>query len=279
MGIFKIIKGTFHVKGFLPDGDSIRFQAENPAVWATFSWSSAAAKKSKLKQLRLEAIDAIETHYEGFHQPRTFGIGALEQLLKHLNITETEYSMAVSVITRANDGQLGFIATDGLDQFDRPISFIFPPDAPLVDGQMLVASELPLELSVNFKLCRDGLVYPTFYTTTEPLIATLFADATREARAAKRGLWVIDRSDDFTIWDLNTLFNDILILPKLFRRLIVYFDNYPDWSELPAYMKRNGDKLRLADGSDTTFDKIVEIKGRRIRLLQRPEDLFFVPKD
>lgn len=278
MATFKIIKGTFHVKGFQPDGDSIRFQAENVANWDSFTWGTASAKKAKLKQLRLEAIDALETHYEGFHQPRSFGIGALEKLLAYLNITDVEYSIAVSVITKANDGQPGFIATDGLDAFNRPISFIFSADAPLVDGAVMTASLLPLDFCINYKMCREGLVYPTFYTTTEPAIAKAFGDATRFARENRRGIWVIDRSEDFTIWDLNTLFNDILILPKLFRRLIVFFDTKGDLAELPAYMKRNGDKIRLSDGTETTFDKIVEVKGRRIKMLVKPEDVFFVPQ-
>ncbi len=278
MATFKIIKGTFHVKGFQPDGDSIRFQAENAANWDGFAWSTASAKKARLKQLRLEAIDALETHYEGYHQPRTFGIGALEKLLGYLKITDIEYSIAVTVITKAADGQPGFIAADGIDGYDRPISFLFGPEAPLVDGQTLTADKLPLDHCVNLRMCADGLVYPTFYTTTDPFLAKAFADATRSARENKRGIWVIDRSEDFTIWDMNTLYNDILILPKLFRRLVVFFDTKGDLADLPAYMKRNGDKLQLADGTKTTFDKIVEVKGRRFKLLQKPEDVFFVPK-
>ena len=31
MAQYKVIAGTFHVKGFQPDGDSIRFQANNQA--------------------------------------------------------------------------------------------------------------------------------------------------------------------------------------------------------------------------------------------------------
>lgn len=33
---YKVIAGTFHVKGYAPDGDSIRFQANDPAHWAFF---------------------------------------------------------------------------------------------------------------------------------------------------------------------------------------------------------------------------------------------------
>jgi hypothetical protein len=31
---FRVIKGTFHVVGYSPDGDSIRFKAVNEANWA-----------------------------------------------------------------------------------------------------------------------------------------------------------------------------------------------------------------------------------------------------
>ena len=130
---------------------------------------------------------------EGFHQPRSFGIGALEKLLAYLNITEVEYSIAVSVITKANDGQPGFIASDGVDAFNRPISFLFGPDAPLTDGQILTASQLPLDFCVNLKMCNEGLVYPTFYTTTEPFLAKAFGDATRFARENRRGIRCGDR--------------------------------------------------------------------------------------
>ncbi len=81
---FKVIQGKFHVKGYQPDGDSIRFAADNPAHWDTFPWKSANKKKAAKKQLRIEAIDALETHYEDYHQPRPFALAALERLLKLL---------------------------------------------------------------------------------------------------------------------------------------------------------------------------------------------------
>ncbi|GAB4455387.1 MAG: hypothetical protein OHK0041_19940 [Anaerolineales bacterium] len=36
MAQYKVIAGTFHVKGFQPDGDSIRFQANKPEHWGFF---------------------------------------------------------------------------------------------------------------------------------------------------------------------------------------------------------------------------------------------------
>lgn len=278
MGTFKIIKGTFHVKGFQPDGDSIRFKADDPTRWDAFKFSTKSAQKADLKQLRLEAIDALETHYEGFHQPRSFGIGALEKLLGMLGIGDLQYSLAISTIVNASDGGPGFIATDGLDGFDRPISIVFPGNVALMDGAEMAAADLPIEQSVNYRMCWDGLVYPTFYTSTEPVLVEKITFATRASRSTKSGIWVIDHSEDFTIHDMRTIYEDILILPKLFRRLVSYFDANSGFEALPAYMKRNGDKLFLANGTKTTFDKIVSVEGRRLKLLVPPEDIFFVPK-
>jgi hypothetical protein len=47
MAQYKVVAGTFHVKGFQPDGDSIRFQANDPANWDFFTWKFEADKVSK----------------------------------------------------------------------------------------------------------------------------------------------------------------------------------------------------------------------------------------
>ena len=69
----KLIKGTYHVKNRAPDGDSIAFQANNTANWDFFNWSRGFRKptpeKNRPIQLRIEGIDSLETHYEGFAQP------------------------------------------------------------------------------------------------------------------------------------------------------------------------------------------------------------------
>lgn len=278
---FRVIQGTFHVKGYQPDGDSIRFMADDPAAWDSFTFTSAAKKKAAKKQLRIEAIDALETHYEGYHQPRPFAIAALEQMLRLLGITNVHYSLSVTTIVDADDAKPGFIITSGLDRYDRPISFIFPASAKLTDGALLTAERIPLEKSVNYKLARAGLVYPTFYTSTNRTIAIKIRKAVASARNAARGLWAIDRTRDLTIWDMRTLQDDYLVMPKLFRRLVEFFDNYGDFELLPAYMARQKDNLQLWDDSTPrsladlmTFD----ISGRRMGLKVPVEDILFSPK-
>lgn len=279
MAQYKVIAGTFHVKGFQPDGDSIRFQANKPEHWDFFQWGSDSDKNSKKKQLRVEAIDAMETHYEGYHQPRPFALAALEALLELINIKNVVYSLSVTQIVDADDGKAGFIASADVDRFGRPVSYLFPKSAKLTDGAILDSSTLPVEKSINFQLAREGLVYPTFYTTTDRTFAEKIRAVVGRARTTKRGLWSIDRTSDFTIWDVRTIQEDILLMPKLFRRLVGFFDAYSDFSRLEEYMRKQRDNLVLWNGEKKrSLADLMTFTGRRIQMTTPIEDILFSPK-
>ncbi|HJQ48040.1 MAG TPA: hypothetical protein VJ870_17230 [Amycolatopsis sp.] len=58
-----LIKGNFRIVGASPDGDSVRFYPDDPMAF------SKAGMRVRLNsrggaQLRLDAIDALETHYQ-----------------------------------------------------------------------------------------------------------------------------------------------------------------------------------------------------------------------
>ena len=279
MAQYKVIAGTFHVKGFQPDGDSIRFQANDPKNWDFFKSDTDNDKKEKRKQLRVESIDALETHYEGYHQPRPFALAALESLLEMLGIRSVIYSLSLTQIVDADDGKPGFVASASVDRFGRPVSYVFPKSAKLTDGAEMDSSTLPIEDSLNFLLAREGLVYPTFYKSTDRIFAQKIRDVVSRARRTKRGIWSIDKTPDFTLYDIRTLQEDILILPKLFRRLVGFFDRYSDFSQLGDYLARQKDKLELWDGTKkNSLAELMKISGRRIQLKTPPEDILFNPK-
>jgi endonuclease YncB( thermonuclease family) len=276
---YKVIAGTFHIKGFQPDGDSIRFQATNQSNWDFFEWETAADKATKKKQLRVESIDALETHYEGYHQPRAFALAALEALLEMLRIDTVTYSLSLTQVVSANDGKAGFIASASVDPFGRPVSYVFPKDAKLTDGAVMDSSELPIDDSINFQLAREGLVYPTFYTTTDRVFAEKIRAVVARARATKRGIWSIDRTSDFTLLDIRTLQEDNLIMPKLFRRLVGFYENYSDFGKLEEYMKKQRDNLVLWDGTKKkSLADLMTFEGRRLRMTTPVEDILFSPK-
>lgn len=276
--MFRIIKGTFHVTGFQPDGDSIRFKAEKPSQWAHFKWKKMPKRKNPMVQIRLEGIDAVETHYNGYSQPRSFGLGALEKMLDYLGIHWVAYSLSARTIVSAKDGVPGYIAVAMVDDFNRPVCLAFPGDVDLKDGDELSGDELPIYLSVNYRMCLEGLVYPTFYTTTDAQIVQHISEATRLARENRRGFWVIDRTDGFALWDIRTIYDDVLIMPKLFRRLTAFCERSGDIADLVDYLKRDKDPIHLKDGIETSLDQLIKVTGRYIQLLRKPEEIFFVPK-
>lgn len=277
---YRIIKGTFHVSGYSPDGDSIRFKAEDPSNWNSFSWKPKKKRKRTKKQLRIEAIDALETHYEGAHQPRAFAVAALERMLRLLGINGVQYSLSITKIVRANDGTPGFIASSDLDTYERPICFAFPEGATLQDGSLLNPYELPLKESINYELANEGLVYPTFYEGLDKPIVNEFRSVITGARQSSRGVWAIDRTNGFTLWSTKTIEEDVIILPKLFRRFISFFTRRSSFDEFLPYLKSNKDPVKLiSNGTKTSIDKLITQDGNFFGLNEKPEDLFFMPKD
>ncbi len=273
---YTIIKGIFHVAGYSPDGDSIRFEADNPALWDQFNWSTDKSRKALRKQLRFEGIDALETHYEESHQPRAFGLAALEIMLGMLGITGIKYNLAVTNITEAKDQTRGCLAVLGLDRFDRPISLVFAGNVPPADGASIPFSAPLMKKCVNLQLLKMGLAYPTLYDTTPADLSALFANESKKARKSKTGLWALDRTKDFQFLNTATIVNDVVILPKLFRRLTTFLLNASDFSELGDYLKKGGDTIIMrTTGEKTSLAKLVQISDRRIQLPIDPEELLF----
>lgn len=279
MGKVKVIKGTYHVRGYSPDGDSIRFEADDSSHWEFFDWKSDSKKTRRKKQLRLEGIDALETHYQGARQPGAFAIAALERLLGLLGISGIRYSLSVTRIVEANDQTPGFIAAAGLDGYERPICFAFPNIDDLADGDELAPSDLHIEKSINWQLLRDGLVYPTFYEGLDTDIMKTFRSVVSKARGRSCGVWAIDRTQGFTMWDTRTIQEDVIILPKLFRRFVGFFDRRSRYEDFPAYLRSNKDPVTLiASGIKSDLADLLDHDGDHFGLRVKPEDLSFKAK-
>jgi hypothetical protein len=159
------------------------------------------------------------------------------------------------------------------------VSYVFPRTAKLTDGAVMDSETLPLEKSVNFLLAREGLVYPTFYTTTDRTFAEKLRAVVTRARKTKRGIWSIDRTPDFQLFDIRTLQEDVLLFPKLFRRLVSFFQNYSEFDKLEDYLKKQRDNLVLWDGTKVrSLADLMTVKGRRLQMKTPVEDILFSPK-
>ena len=68
---YMILKGTFHIVGKRPDGDTIAFRPSNPDHWLKPKWLRRTRNRvpgtnaDNDVNIRLEAVDALETHYRG----------------------------------------------------------------------------------------------------------------------------------------------------------------------------------------------------------------------
>lgn len=275
---YRIIKGTFHVKGYAPDGDSVRFRAFDQNCWNLLTWKNQQKKKEEFKQLRFEGVDAVETHYDESHQPRSFGVAAMEVMLGLIGVTGMVYNLNITRILQANDATPGYLAVIGVDSYSRPISLVFSGDTQMPDGSEVTFAELEIEKSVNLTLLRQGLVYPTFYKTMPLELVDRFTDEAAQARAKMVGLWALDRTHDFIFWNKDTIRDDIVILPKLFRRLTTFLDAKSSYGELKNYLLSQNDRLTLrSTNTKTTLGKLIEVTDQRVQLKVPLVDMIFNP--
>ena len=93
---FSVIEGTFHVVGYSPDGDSVRFRARDEGNWRRLSGPPVGLNARGHAQLRFEAVDTLETHYLNFHQPLGLATEAIEFLLAELGIAGVGWNEGTS---------------------------------------------------------------------------------------------------------------------------------------------------------------------------------------
>lgn len=136
---FKLIRGTFHVTNYSPDGDSIRFGPDDLGLLASLSGPPASVNSRRHVQLRIEAIDSLETHYSAagggtYHQPLELALDAAEGLIDFAAITNVVWDSGHRSVVSADDGTRGYIASRSVEKNRRPVAFVFAGDPPEADG-------------------------------------------------------------------------------------------------------------------------------------------------
>jgi hypothetical protein len=275
---FVVIRGTFHVRGYSPDGDSIRFQANNNANWSKLDGVAQLNGRGHA-QLRLEAIDTLETHYNGLHQPKTLAVKALDFLLHHLQITGVQFDALMRTVTAADDGKPGYILSREAEDFGRPVAFAFSGDPPEDDGASVFVTAERIKGSVNYLQLLEGLAYPTYYTGLFSDLRREMTKAVETARAAYKEIWAVDVTNTlFDVPDLQAVTDTHVILPKLFRRLADYLDGGGSAVGFKAFLAAREDEVTVISSTHFThFDTLVDEAGSSIRLTERPENLMFAP--
>ncbi len=286
----KLITGHFKILSTAPDGDSVKFYPDNPTVWKKLG-IKVRTNHAGGAQLRLDGIDALETHYQpqlgslGMqHQPKVLGQEAATELLKFLGFTHVTRN-AGQVVTAATPKQIpGFILTRFADTYGRCVAFVFKGQAPKPDsnGEVYIDQSL-LHQSANDHLLAIGLAYPTFYSKLYVDLRQEMTKTVEQARDDRKGIWQEDKTNHgFVLENLKTLTDQVVILPKLFRRLLNYLAINEDSVSLAGfkdYLESCDDRLIiLPEGHITGFDYVVEVKDQTIQLTYPPERLVFDEK-
>lgn len=278
---FTLIKGSFRAVGMSPDGDSIRFAADDRDLINNLPGGPPDRNPRPSVQLRLEGIDALETHYAARHQPTQWARAARDRLLNFVGIRNVVWDANQATVVSANDGTRGWILSRAKEKYGRPVAFLFAGETVEQDGSQIMLRTDLLKQSFNHAAMAEGLAYPTYY---EGLFSDLRNELTSVAQAARAnglGLWPVDRSTaGFDATSLAVIIDDVAILPKLFRRLSDYmategtavgFREALELSEEPVWDLRNQNL--------THFDTFIEQPpgSVHIRMTRAPEELVFDP--
>ncbi len=281
---FKAIKGTFHVRNYSPDGDSIRFQPDNIKLVQDLAGGRPRFNARNHVQLRIEAIDTLETHYNPpsgggtLHQPLELAHAAADKLIEFVGIRDVEWDRAHLTVTDAQDGTRGYILARTVEKYGRPVAFVYAGDPPEKDGAEVMLDVDRLRDSYNYLAIAEGLAYPTYYRGLFNDLREALTAAVKNARKEGLGIHQADKTNDgFKASSLRSITEQHPILPKLFRRLSEYMVNYGTAKGFKKKLAESREPvLDLRTSNFTHFDTFVkEDSGPKIRLTRLPEELVF----
>jgi endonuclease YncB( thermonuclease family) len=293
---YTVLRGHFVIRypdlprqGPEPDGDTVKFRPDTPGLVELLPRRSGQPPDLNARgiSVRLEAIDALETHFAETHQQLAGANAARDAMLARLGFRNVVFfdDQPNRVASADADELVGYVLSNGIDANGRMIGFVYPGEPPTADGSSIFLDNAGVDGSVNASLLRDGLVYPTFYGTLPSSLRMHLAEASRAARAAGLGIWpdsTADPDSTATITGLATL-ETLVIWPKLFRRLVPFFasgqtslDGLDAW--LRADAVNRDDALFFLDPPEPgNMHDVIVASGQQIFLNRWPEDFIVEP--
>ncbi|USQ85878.1 thermonuclease family protein [Streptomyces phaeoluteigriseus] len=288
-GLFVIRYPDLPRQGPEPDGDTVKFRPDSPALVEGLHRPSGTPPDINARGIsaRLESIDALETHFSETHQELVGANAARDMLLELLGFTGVTFfeDHPNKVETADQDSIRGYVLSNGIDANGRLIGFVYPGDPDEPDGADVYLNEARVDDSANATLMEEGLAYPAFYATLPASLRTHLAGKSRAARAAQAGLWrnsTADPNGKATVPNLNAL-QQLVMWPKLFRRLVPYlaagatdFTNFDAW--LRADTVHRDDPLFLLDrGEYGNMHDVISAAGNDVQLTVWPEEFVISP--
>src|SRR5262245_14826679 len=297
---YTLIKGTFHIfyplspsSGPEPDGDTIKFQPTNKQLIERLPRANMPAQfnQAGITSIRFEGMDALETHFEvegdRYNQKIDLALQARDVLLAKMAFGHIEYfpnSFKVSSVE--NHPISGYILSNGLDTYGRTIAFVFTGDHPAVDGSSIFVTPQMLDSSLNIFMLQQGQAYAAFYLSLPAELRDHLSETVAAARTAGAGVWAEDTANQTSSAHVpdSTVLQQLVMWPKLFRRLAAYFPSNTGLAGFDTWMRadpRNrDDRLILPNRELGNMHDIVSVTaGDNIQLKYLPEDVVIVPDD
>lgn len=284
---YRVIKGNFVIIGKEPDGDSIRFVAENPKLYEVLhrAYRIEPGRDGSV-QLRLEGIDAPETHYGKAAQP--LGKEARDRLLNWIGFKYIKYKNN-EVLESEPTAIPGTVLTKSSDANGRPVSYIMLENENLKDEKWVLVDDELLERTANYHLLSNGAAYYTVYTSTPFEHRNLLRKAAVQAREKNIGVWEKDTTKEFRLENPEDLGpNRQLILPKLFRRSVDYLQavdagfrgNLRDWlfDSSQQLSRKENDRVVIGNYLELRLSDLLEQRNRTVFFKPDLLELTFVEK-
>ncbi|MEV0628554.1 lamin tail domain-containing protein [Nonomuraea wenchangensis] len=295
---YTLLRGAFVIRypdsprrGPEPDGDTVKFRPDNPALVERLARHSGRppALSRRGVSIRLEAVDALETHFAETHQEPAGAFAARDELLRLLGFTNIVFwDDLPNVVRSADQDELrGHVLTNGVDANGRLIGFVRAGEHPGPDGAAVFLDAAGVDDTVNAALLAAGLVYPAFYATLPGELRTHLAEVSAQARqkALPTGIWPRATGDPDGPVPIDGLAaaEQLVLWPKLFRRLVPYFaEGFTDLSHFDTWLRADpvhrDDQLFLLDTLERgNLHDVVRASGQQIQLTVWPERFVIDP--
>lgn len=262
---FTLIKGKFKPLVGIPDGDSVRFHADNQSLWARLEGVPVKFGKSETVQLRFEGIDAIE---KGAIKP--LADQAVANMLQLIGFNKTgDQEPNGYILTRMTDDSAG-----------RPIAFVFPGKTDLSDGAEVYLDGTMARDSVNIKQAMAGLAYPLYYNTLFATLREEINKAIAKAKSERLGYWAVDQTNaGVTVQNHADLAVIPPIWPKLWRRLEEFLRRKNSLDGFVNYLENNNERVDIISSTDECgLQDLVKVHGNKVWLKEDPGNIRVVGK-
>jgi endonuclease YncB( thermonuclease family) len=277
------LRGNLVVVGKQPDGDSIRFVPDSPELLDSLrrGWRVRRSGDGSV-QLRLEGIDAPETHYGELAQP--LASQARDALLELCGFRAIRRD-GEEVVSATPERRPAAILSELVDPNGRPVCILLAHEE-LPDGAYVEVDEETLDRSANAPLLADGSAYLTLYDSCRPPIRAAFRRVAAEARERRLGVWGRDETARFELVDQDSIGPEgQLVLPKLFRRCSDYLRTRTPDETLSDWLRTHGppdrpedDRVIVGGDVETRLSELVEQRDTSIEFPVDLLDIVFVEK-